>query len=147
MRQRIEDRVALAAALVGAGEHFAEGDGSFGGSNRIHDHDPIELCLRAHGGQLFVLLAGGDDGDAAAGILQQGGNLVAGQRRINGHVGGADGQGGEIAHRPLPAVFTDQANAVALLRAPVQQRFAQRADALVHLVGGDGPPTAEIVLP
>ena len=36
-------------------------------------------CLRADGVQLVELLAGGDDGDAAAGIGEQDGDLLAGQ--------------------------------------------------------------------
>ena len=70
--------------------------------------------------ELFKLLAGGNDGDAAAGVLNQGGDLLAGQGGIDGHIGGADGQGGEVAHRPLPAVFADEGDAVAFLRAPAR---------------------------
>ena len=48
--------------------------------------------LRADGLQLVELLARGDDGDAAAGVAHLLGDLLAGQRGIDGHIGGADGQ-------------------------------------------------------
>ena len=68
--------------------------------------------------QLVELLAGGNHGDAAARVLHQHCNLLAGKGGIDGHIDRADGQRGEIGHRPLPAVLADQRNAIALLRAP-----------------------------
>ena len=48
---------------------------------------------------------------------------------------------------PLPAVFGDQSDALALSRAPAEKRLGQGADPLVDLIGGDGLPLAELVLP
>src|SRR5579859_1816966 len=97
--------------------------------------------------ELFELLASGNNGDAAAGVLDESADLLAGEGGVDGHVGGADGERGEVAHGPFPAVLADEGNAVALLRTPIEQGFAERADALVHLVRRDGAPAAEFVLP
>ncbi len=147
LRQRVEDRIALAAALVGPGEQLAEGDRARGRGNRIHDHDAFEMGSGADRVELVVLLAGGDDGDAATGILDQHGDLVAGQGGINGDVGGADGERGEVGDGPFPAILSDEGNTVAFLHAPLEQSLSQRAHALVELVGRDGAPAAELILP
>ena len=70
-RQRVEDRIALAAPLVGSGQQLAEGDGAVGRCGRIHDDDALELRLRADRVELVELLARGNDGDAAAGVADQ----------------------------------------------------------------------------
>ena len=101
----------------------------------------------ADGVELVVLLPGGDDGDAAAGVGNKLGDLFAGESGIDGHVGGADGEGGKVGDHPLPAVLGNQRDAVALLRAPAQKRLGQRANTLVDLVRRDGLPVAELVLP
>ena len=139
-------RVALRAAGIGPGQHLAEGNGALG-RGRVHDQNPLQLRLVAHGVQLVELLAGGDYGDAAAGVVQQHGDLLAGKRGVDGHIHGADGQRGEVGDGPLPAVFGDQGDAVAFLRAPAEKSLRQRADPLVDLVGGDGLPLAKLVLP
>ena len=54
---------------------------------------------------------------------------------------------GEIGDRPLPAVLADEGDAVALLRAQAQKGRGQSADALIDLIGGDGMPVPELVLP
>ena len=58
-----------------------------------------------------------------------------------------DGEDGEIGDGPLPAVFGDEGNAVALFRAPTQKSLSERMDALVDLVGGERLPVPELVLP
>ena len=93
------------------------------------------------------MLSCGDNGNAATGIFNQHGYLIAGKSRINGHIHSADGQGGKIRYRPLPAVFAYQRNAVALLRAPAEKSFGERADTLVELVRGNRLPLGELVLP
>ncbi len=40
------------------------------GASPIHDEDPLQLSLGAHGIQLFKLLPGGNDGDATACVLR-----------------------------------------------------------------------------
>ena len=97
--------------------------------------------------QLVKLLARGDDGDAAAGVAHQLGDLLAGERGIKRHIGGADGQRGEIGYGPLPAVLADEDDAVALLAPKAQKRRGQSPDSLINLVRGDGVPVAEFVLP
>ena len=107
----------------------------------------LELGLGAHGVELVELLARGDDGDAAAGVAHQLGDLLAGERGIDGHIGRANGQRGEVGDGPLPAIFADEGDAIALFRAPVEKGLGQRADALVDLIGRERLPLAELVLP
>ena len=107
----------------------------------------LQAGLRAHGLKLVELLARGDDGDAATGVANLLGDLLAGERGIERHIGGADGQHGEVGDGPLPAILADEGDAVALFRAEAQKRRGQRTDALIDLVRGDRVPLAELVLP
>ena len=100
-----------------------------------------------HGVELVELLAGGDEGNAAAGIADEGCDLLAGERGVDGNVGCSDGERGEVGNGPLPAIFGDEGDAVALLCSPGEQGLGQRADALIDLVRGDGLPLAKLVLP
>ena len=117
------------------------------GAGGIHHHDALKLGLVAHGVQLVELLARGDDGDAAAGVANLLGDLLAGERGIDGHIGRANGQRGKIGDDPLPAVLADERDAVALFRAELEKRRSQGADALIDLIGRERVPMAEFVLP
>ena len=55
--QRVENRVALAAKVIGASQNFAKGDCALGNSGVIHHQNPLELRLVADGVQLVELLA------------------------------------------------------------------------------------------
>ena len=93
------------------------------------------------------MLAGGDDGDAAAGIGEKDSDLVTGKRGVDGDVDGIDGEDGEVGDSPFPAVFGDQRDAVALFCAPGKEGLRKGVDALVDLVGGERLPGAGLVLP
>ncbi len=123
-REGIEDGIALGAAGIGAGDDVGEGDGAFGRGGGVHDEDAFERGSGADGVELVELLAGGNDGDAAAGIVDQHGDLFAGEGGIDGNVGGADGKGGEVGDGPLPAILADDGDAVALLRSPAEKGLA-----------------------
>ena len=79
-------------------------DGAFR-SVAIHDEDALELGLGTNGVELFELLAGRDDGDAASGVGEEDGDLIAGQRGIDGDIDGVDGEDGEVGDGPFPAIF------------------------------------------
>ena len=107
----------------------------------------LKRGLRAHGLKLVELLARGDDGNAAIGVANLLGDLLAGERGIERHIGRADGQRGEIGDGPLPAILADESDAVAFFRAEAEQCGGQSADALIDLVGRERMPLAELVLP
>ena len=142
----VEDRIALGTARIGVAQHLAEGDGAFG-SGGIHHHDAFEVGLVAHGGELVELHARGDDGDAAAGVANLLRDLLAGEGGIEGDVGRADGERGKVGNDPLPAVFADERDAIALFRAELEKRSGQGAHALIDLIGRERLPLAEFILP
>ena len=88
----------------------------------------------ADGIQLLVLLMCRDDGNATAGIAYQGCDLFPKQGGVNGHIGGANGECGEVGNGPLPAVFADEGDAVSLLSAPAQKGRSKGSNPLVNLV-------------
>ena len=144
--EAVEDGVALCAEGVGIGEQLAHGDGA-AGRGRVENHDGLQRSLRAHGLKLVELLACGDKGDAAIGVANLLGDLLARERGIERYICRADREDGEIGHGPLPAILADKGDAIALFRAETKQRGSQRMDALIHLVRGDRMPLAELVLP
>ena len=77
--------------------------------------------------ELVELLARRDDGDAAAGIVNLLGDLLACERGIDGHIGRADRKRGKIGDDPLPAVLADQSDAVAFFHAEIKERGGQGA--------------------
>src|SRR5215831_9179793 len=83
--KRIENRVALRTENVGVANQGTEGNGSVW-RGRIHDDDVFKRRERADGVQLVILLASGDDRDAAIGVSNQCGDLLAGKRGINWYV-------------------------------------------------------------
>jgi hypothetical protein len=144
--KRVEHRVALCAACVCIGEQLAHGDGSVRGG-RVHYYDGLKRSLRAYRLKLVELLASGDEGDAAIGVANLLGDLLASQSGIKRHVCRANGQHSEVGDCPLPAILADEGDAVALLRAEAQQCRSQRTNSLIHLLRGDRVPLAEFVLP
>ena len=133
VRERVKDRVPFSSALIGPGQHFSESDRPLG-CRGVHDQYPSELRQAADGVQLVELLPGGNHGNAAARIRHQRGDLLAGQRGVDGHIHSADGQRGKVCDGPLPAILGNQGDAVALLHAPAEKCLSQCTDPLVKLV-------------
>ena len=146
MRKSIEDGIALRTESIGVAEQRAHGDGAFG-SGSIHHDDALKLGLVAHGEKLVELQPRGDDRDAATGVANLLGNLLAGERGIERHIGRTNGQRGKIRDQPLPAIFADECDAVTLFRAELEKGGGQCADALVDLIGRERVPLIELVLP
>ena len=48
-------------------------------------------------------MARGDNGNAAAGVANLLGDLLAGERGIDGHIGGANGERGKVGDQPTPS--------------------------------------------
>ncbi len=105
------------------------------------------LGLIADGGDFLVLASCRDDDDAGAGVGQHSGDLLGGEGGVEGHIDGAEGEDGEIGDRPLPAIFGEDGDAVALADAPSGERGGEGANAAVELVAGDGLPLAGGIAP
>ena len=91
---------------------------AFRAGDIVHDDDALELRPAADGGNLVVLCLGRYHGDASTGIDQQFGDLFSCERGIDGHIRRAQHQGSEVHHRPFPAIFGQQGDAVTLDDAP-----------------------------
>ena len=76
--------------------------------------------MRAGLRDLVVLGAGGNDGNARAGVGKENGGLVGGERGIDGYVDGSESESGEVGYGPLPAIFAEDGDAVALADAPAR---------------------------
>src|SRR5205814_4607943 len=124
----------------------AKGDRSIR-RGRVHNDDLLQSRAGADGVELVVLLARGNNCDAAPGICNEFGDLLARKSGVDGHVSGADSEGCEIGNHPFPTILRDKRNAVALLRSPGQKRLGQRTNTLIDLVRRYGLPMAELVLP
>ena len=68
--------------------------------------------------------------------IEQDGDLLGGQRGIDGHIGGAQHQGGEVDDWPLPAILRKDCDAVAFENAPGAESVRQGVDAGEELVAG-----------
>ena len=86
-------------------------------------------------GDLVVLSAGGDEEDARAGVGKEGNDLVGEEVGVDGDIGDAHGEAGEVGDGPLPAVLGEDGDAVAFADAPDAERFGKSADALIDLQG------------
>ena len=113
----------------------------------IHHENVFQLSMGANGVEFVELLAGGDYGNAAAGIGEEGGDLIACEGGVNGDVDGSDGQDGKIRNHPLPAILGNDGNAIAFFRSPAQERLSQLMDSLVDLIGRKRLPVIELILP
>ena len=106
----------------------------------VHDDDVLQVGLLANSGDLFVLLAGGNEDDARLGILQHEQALLAGLRGVDRDVDDPQQQAGEIGDRPLRAVLAEYDDAVALLDSPGLQLARGGVDPAAQLGGGDRLP-------
>ena len=79
---------------------------------------------------------GGHYGDPGGGILDQGGDLFGGQGGIDGHIGSAEHQSGEVDDGPFPAIFRKDCDAVAFENAPGAESVRQSVDAGEEFVTG-----------
>jgi len=95
---------------------------------------------------LLILSARGDEDGARAGVGEEGNDLVGEQVGIDGDVGGADGEAGEVGEGPLPAIFGEDGDAIAFADAPGAERSGDGTNALIDLRGGDGLPAGRVVL-
>ena len=90
----------------------------------VHHQDVLELGLGEDGSDFAVLGFGGHNGDAGRGIIEEDGDLLGGQGGIDGDIGGAKHQGGEVDDWPLPTILRKDGDAVALLNAPTAEGVA-----------------------
>ena len=91
----------------------------------VHHKDVLELGLAADGSDFAVLAFGRYHGDASCGIIEQDGDLLGGQGGVDGHIGGAEHQGGEVDDWPLPTILRQDCDAVAFENAPGAKAFAR----------------------
>ena len=122
-------------------------DVGFRGIERIHDDDLLKAGSAADGRNFFVLSFGRDEGNASFGIDQQQRDLLRRQGGVNGNVDGAQSQGSEVDQGPLPAIFGQQGDAVALHDAPGGEAIGEGVDARHHVRARDRVPIARGVLP
>ena len=98
-------------------------------------------------GRDFVELRSRRDEDrTGTGVGEQGENLIGEKIGIDGDVDSADGEAGEVGDGPLPAIFREDGDAIALTDAPGAECGGDSADALVDLRGREGLPGASGVL-
>ncbi len=80
LHQRIEYRVALRATRIGACQYLAERNCTLRRrSGGVHDENPLQRRVASDRIELVKLLSGRNDGDAAACVLHQHGDLLSGQ--------------------------------------------------------------------
>ncbi len=85
----------------------------------------------ADGGDFFVLPGGRNDDYARAGVGEHPGHLLRGQGGIERHIDGAQGEDGEVGDRPLPAIFGENGDAIALVDFPFREGGGEGADARI----------------
>ena len=118
----------LSRALDEAREVFGVAEGAL-----IHDDDALEGGHFAGGGQLFILLAGGEDEDFGTGVPDAVAKLLRIQGGVEGYIDGAEGEDGEVGDGPLPAVFAEDGDAIAFDDAPTGEEVSEGADAAIEL--------------
>lgn len=80
------------------------------------------------------------------GVGQQRTDLIGQQRWVQRNVDGAHGEACEIRDGPLPSIFSEDGDPVALADAPAAQRRGHGPDPADQFIGGNGEPGAGLVL-
>ena len=133
----VELRVAAGLSVAQERPHV-HGVGQLG--SLVHDDDVLQAGLFANGGELLVLLAGGNKGDARLGVLQYVQDLLGGLGGVDGDDDGAQQQGGVVGDGPLRAVLAEDDHTVAFTNAPGLQLASCGIHPAPQLSGGNGLP-------
>src|SRR5277367_5847995 len=86
------------------------------------------------------MLNGREEYDPASRVVQQKGDLIGGERGVEGHGNRAEQQARNVADGPLRAVFTQNGDAISALDAPCVERVSGARHAAAEFLGTDRQP-------